>query len=50
MKSFAKSTFILECLDRGLYPSWDAYNKEALVLAEKLEEYLVYETHAEGNE
>lgn len=27
---------ILECLHRKLYPSWDAQNKESLLLAEKL--------------
>jgi RimJ/RimL family protein N-acetyltransferase len=27
---------ILTCLDRGLYPSWDAANKSSLALAEKL--------------
>lgn len=27
---------ILECLERGLYPSWDAQNKDSLALAEKL--------------
>ena len=27
---------ILECLDRGLYPSWDAHNRASLALAEKL--------------
>ena len=27
---------ILECLDRGLYPSWDAQNKWSVGLAEKL--------------
>ena len=27
---------ILECLDRGLYPSWDAHNWASLALAEKL--------------
>lgn len=27
---------ILNCLDRGLYPSWDAQNKASLALAEKL--------------
>lgn len=27
---------ILECLDRGIYPSWDAHNKESLALAEQL--------------
>lgn len=39
---------ILECLNRGLYPSWDAYNKASVALAEKLgyhydKEYPVYE-------
>ena len=27
---------ILECLKRGLYPSWDAQNKWSVALAEKL--------------
>lgn len=27
---------ILNCLERGLYPSWDAQNKWSLALAEKL--------------
>lgn len=27
---------ILECLDRGLYPSWDAQNKWSVALAQKL--------------
>lgn len=27
---------ILECMDRGLYPSWDAQNKWSVALAEKL--------------
>lgn len=39
---------ILECLDRGLYPSWDAHNRGSVALAEKLgyhfsHEYEVYE-------
>ena len=39
---------ILECLERDLYPSWDAHNKESLALAEKLgyvfdKEYPAYE-------
>lgn len=39
---------ILECLDRNLYPSWDAHNKGSLALAEKLgyrfdKEYPTYE-------
>ena len=27
---------ILDCLDRGLYPSWDAHSRASLALAEKL--------------
>lgn len=39
---------ILECLDRGLYPSWDAQNRFSVALAEKLgyhfaHEYVAYE-------
>ncbi|MCM1200726.1 MAG: GNAT family N-acetyltransferase [Bacteroides fragilis] len=39
---------ILECLDRGLYPSWDAQNPWSVVLAQKLgyhfdREYTAYE-------
>lgn len=39
---------ILECMERNLYPSWDAHNKESLALAEKLgyvfeKEYPAYE-------
>ncbi len=38
---------ILECLKRGLYPSWDAHNRWSVALAEKLgyhfdKEYTVY--------
>jgi len=38
---------ILECLDRGLYPSWDAANIESVALSEKLgyhfdKEYVTY--------
>ena len=38
---------ILECLDKGIYPSWDAANKESVALAEKLgynleKEYVTY--------
>jgi len=41
---------ILECLERGLYPSWDAQNKWSVALAEKLgyhydHEYLAYEIY-----
>lgn len=42
------SRLILECLERGLYPSWDAQNKWSVGLAEKLgyhfdHEYTAYE-------
>ena len=38
---------IIECLDRGIYPRWDAANRESVELAKKLgyrfkEEYQVY--------
>ncbi|MDF2988346.1 MAG: acetyltransferase [Eubacterium sp.] len=38
---------ILECLDRNLYPSWDAANRESVALSEKLgyhfdKEYVTY--------
>lgn len=41
---------IAECIERGLYPSWDAQNKWSLALAEKLGyrfdcEYPVYEVY-----
>lgn len=34
---------ILECLERGLYPSWDAQNKWSVALAEKLGYHFDYE-------
>lgn len=41
------SRLILECLERGLYPSWDAANPESIALAQSLgyimtEEYTAY--------
>lgn len=33
---------ILECLDRGLYPSWDAYDLRSVALSEKLGYHLDY--------
>jgi GNAT superfamily N-acetyltransferase len=41
---------ILECLERGLYPSWDAQNKWSVALAEKIGyhfdyEYVAYEIY-----
>ncbi len=45
------SKLILECLDRNLYPSWDAANKESVALSEKLgyhfdKEYVTYSVKA----
>ena len=45
---------ILECLERGLYPSWDAHNRASVALAEKLgyhfsHAYLAFEV-GEGND
>jgi GNAT superfamily N-acetyltransferase len=42
------SKLILECLDRGIYPSWDAANMASVALSEKLgyhfdKEYVTYE-------
>lgn len=42
------AALILECLKKGLYPSWDAQNKESVILAEKLgyhydHDYAAYE-------
>ena len=39
---------ILQCLEKGLYPSWDAANLWSVALAEKLgyhrgEEYMIYQ-------
>lgn len=36
LASACGAKLILECLERGLYPSWDAQNKGSLALAEKL--------------
>lgn len=52
LASACGAKLILECLKRGLYPSWDAHNKESLALAQKLgyrfaNEYPVYEVIAE---
>lgn len=46
------AALILRCLDRGMYPSWDAQNKGSVKLAEKLgyhfsHEYPVYEIDRE---
>ncbi|WP_449354150.1 GNAT family N-acetyltransferase [Virgibacillus natechei] len=36
LATVAAAALILECLDRGLYPSWDAANPESAELAQKL--------------
>ncbi|MDU4752530.1 MAG: GNAT family N-acetyltransferase [Clostridium butyricum] len=50
LASVCAAKLILECLDRNLYPSWDAQNKWSLALAEKLgyhffKAYPVYEVN-----
>ncbi len=50
LASVCGAKLILECLERGLYPSWDAQNKWSAALAEKLGyhydgEYTAYEIH-----
>ena len=54
-----EAALILQCLEEGLYPSWDAQNMISVHLAEKLgyeldHEYMVYEVasdeeHTETN-
>ena len=44
------AALILECLARGLYPNWDAHNRESIALAQKLgyvfdREYTCYEVY-----
>lgn len=36
LASACAARLILECLDRGIFPSWDAANRASLALAEKL--------------
>ena len=36
LASVCGAKLILECMDRNLYPSWDAQNKWSVSLAEKL--------------
>lgn len=48
LASAASAALILDCLDNGLYPSWDAHNMISVHLAEKLgyefsHEYTAYE-------
>lgn len=53
LASACGAKLILECLERGLYPSWDAQNKGSLALAEKLgyhysHTYTAYEVYSYG--
>jgi predicted GNAT family acetyltransferase len=46
------SALILNCLNEGLYPSWDAHNMNSVHLAEKFgyefdHEYIAYEVASE---
>lgn len=36
LATITAAALLLDCLDRGLYPSWDAANLESLILAQKL--------------
>lgn len=46
LASICGAKLILECLERGLYPSWDAQNLWSLALAEKLGYHFDYEYDA----
>lgn len=53
MATIACSALILNCLEEGLYPSWDAQNMNSVRLAEKLgyefdHEYVAYEVTRES--
>ena len=52
LASACGAALILECLERGLYPSWDAHTEISAALAEKLgyhvsHPYVVYEVEAD---
>jgi len=54
LATVAASALILDCLDRGKYPSWDAANLESVALAKKLgyvlhDPYDTYYIHSEMN-
>lgn len=54
LASVCSAKLMLECLKRGLYPSWDAQNKNSLALAEKLgyhysHTYIAYEVYNYGD-
>lgn len=53
LATIACSALILECLEEGMYPSWDAQNMNSVHLAEKLgyefsHEYAAYEVSVES--
>lgn len=53
LAEICSAKLILECLEHGLYPSWDAQNKGSLALAEKLgyhysHTYTAYEVYMYG--
>ncbi len=53
LAEICSAKLILMCLERGLYPSWDAQNKGSLALAEKLgyhysHTYTAYEVYKYG--
>ncbi len=53
LAEICSAKLILTCLERGLYPSWDAQNKGSLALAEKLgyhysHAYTAYEVYKYG--
>ncbi len=53
LASIVCAKLILNCLDEGLYPSWDAHNMTSVKLAEKLgyefyHEYTAYEVASEN--
>ncbi|MCC9944979.1 GNAT family N-acetyltransferase, partial [Streptococcus agalactiae] len=48
LATIVAAQLILTCLDKGIYPSWDAHTRTSLNLAEKLgyefsHEYIAYE-------
>ena len=52
LATIAASALILDCLNRGKYPSWDAANMESVKLAQKLGYVLegAYDTYCVNNE
>ena len=44
LATIVASTLILDCLDKGKYPSWDGANEESVKLAQKIG-YKLYESY-----